>query len=62
MAPNPMDRSNNFLPSTSVIQAPFAKSIGGGVPVAAFGGKKEIMDTITTGQMTHFGTFNGNPQ
>ena len=38
-----------------------AKSIGGGVPVAAFGGKKEIMDAITTGQMTHFGTFNGNP-
>jgi glutamate-1-semialdehyde 2,1-aminomutase len=38
-----------------------AKSIGGGVPVAAFGGKKEIMDAITLGQMTHFGTFNGNP-
>jgi len=27
----------------------------------AFGGKAEIMDTITTGAMAHFGTFNGNP-
>jgi glutamate-1-semialdehyde 2,1-aminomutase len=38
-----------------------AKSIGGGLPVAAFGGKAEIMNTITTGAMAHFGTFNGNP-
>jgi glutamate-1-semialdehyde 2,1-aminomutase len=38
-----------------------AKSIGGGVPVAAFGGKREIMDLITTNHMAHFGTFNGNP-
>jgi glutamate-1-semialdehyde 2,1-aminomutase len=38
-----------------------AKSIGGGLPLAAFGGKAEIMDTITTGAMAHFGTFNGNP-
>ncbi len=38
-----------------------AKSIGGGVPVAAFGGKREIMDLISTNHMPHFGTFNGNP-
>jgi glutamate-1-semialdehyde 2,1-aminomutase len=38
-----------------------AKSIGGGLPLAAFGGKAEIMDTITKGAMAHFGTFNGNP-
>ena len=38
-----------------------AKSIGGGLPLAAFGGKAKIMDTITTGAMAHFGTFNGNP-
>jgi glutamate-1-semialdehyde 2,1-aminomutase len=38
-----------------------AKSIGGGVPLAAFGGKKEYMDTVTDGRMAHFGTFNGNP-
>ena len=38
-----------------------AKSIGGGVPVAAFGGKKKFMDAVTDGRMSHFGTFNGNP-
>ena len=38
-----------------------AKSIGGGVPVAAFGGKKKYMDAVTDGRMAHFGTFNGNP-
>jgi glutamate-1-semialdehyde 2,1-aminomutase len=38
-----------------------AKSIGGGVPVAAFGGKKKFMSAVTDGRMAHFGTFNGNP-
>ncbi len=38
-----------------------AKSIGGGLPLAAFGGRKDIMDTITRGEMWHFGTYNGNP-
>lgn len=38
-----------------------AKSIGGGTPIAAFGGKREIMEAITVGKMQHFGTFNGNP-
>ncbi|MFM6973670.1 MAG: aspartate aminotransferase family protein, partial [Agromyces sp.] len=39
----------------------FAKSIGGGVPVAAFGGKREFMEVIADGRMPHFGTYNGNP-
>ena len=38
-----------------------AKSIGGGVPLAAFGGKADIMATVADGRMAHFGTFNGNP-
>lgn len=38
-----------------------AKSIGGGFPVGAFGGKREYMDTITSGQVLHLGTYNGNP-
>jgi len=38
-----------------------AKSIGGGLPLAAFGGKKKYMDYVTNGKMAHFGTFNGNP-
>jgi len=38
-----------------------AKSIGGGITLAAFGGKQKYMDFITNGKMAHFGTFNGNP-
>jgi glutamate-1-semialdehyde 2,1-aminomutase len=38
-----------------------AKSIGGGLPLAAFGGKKKYMEFVSNGQMAHFGTFNGNP-
>ncbi len=38
-----------------------AKSIGGGFPIGAFGGRQEIMDLITAGRVLHLGTYNGNP-
>ena len=38
-----------------------AKSIGGGLPVGAFGGTVECMDQITSGRVLHLGTYNGNP-
>lgn len=38
-----------------------AKSIGGGLPLGAFGGKREYMDQITQGRVIHLGTYNGNP-
>jgi len=38
-----------------------AKSIGGGLPLAAFGGKRDIMEMVVSNRMPHFGTFNGNP-
>jgi len=38
-----------------------AKSIGGGLPLAAFGGKQKYMDAVVDGRMAHFGTYNGNP-
>ena len=38
-----------------------AKSIGGGLPVAAFGGKAHYMQAVVDGRMPHFGTYNGNP-
>lgn len=38
-----------------------AKSIGGGVPIGAFGGRKELMEQVATGAVAHLGTFNGNP-
>jgi glutamate-1-semialdehyde 2,1-aminomutase len=37
------------------------KSIGGGLPLGAFGGSSECMDAIITGAVLHVGTFNGNP-
>jgi glutamate-1-semialdehyde 2,1-aminomutase len=38
----------------------FAKAIGGGTPIGAFGGRAEIMDVIEHGAAQQ-GTFNGNP-
>jgi glutamate-1-semialdehyde 2,1-aminomutase len=38
-----------------------AKSIGGGLPLGAFGGTRECMDQITSGKVLHLGTYNGNP-
>ena len=38
-----------------------AKSIGGGFPVGAFGGKAEYMALISDGRVVHLGTYNGNP-
>jgi glutamate-1-semialdehyde 2,1-aminomutase len=38
-----------------------AKSIGGGMPIGAFGGSAEIMRHINHGEVLHLGTFNGNP-
>ena len=38
------------------------KIIGGGYPVGAFGGKKEIMDLVApVGRVYHAGTLSGNP-
>jgi glutamate-1-semialdehyde 2,1-aminomutase len=40
----------------------FGKIIGGGLPVGAYGGKKEIMDQIApTGPVYQAGTLSGNP-
>tara|TARA_B100000214_G_scaffold43981_1_gene27633 strand:- start:549 stop:1496 length:948 start_codon:yes stop_codon:yes gene_type:complete len=38
----------------------YAKSLGNGIPVAAFGGKSEIMNVIGGGSVAHAGTFGGN--
>ncbi len=39
--------------------ATYAKAMGNGYPVAAFGGKREIMGQVGSG-ITHGGTFSGN--
>jgi glutamate-1-semialdehyde 2,1-aminomutase len=38
-----------------------AKSLGGGLPTAAIGGTREVMEAIVSGQYEQVGTFNGNP-
>ncbi|CAN5200424.1 hypothetical protein BH18ACT5_BH18ACT5_04710 [soil metagenome] len=38
-----------------------AKSLGGGIPVAAIGGSTEVMSLIADGIYDQVGTFNGNP-
>jgi glutamate-1-semialdehyde 2,1-aminomutase len=39
----------------------FAKAIGGGVPIGAFGGRGDLMAEITSNRVPQLGTFNGNP-
>lgn len=38
----------------------YAKSLGNGFPIAAIGGKEEVMMTIQPGKMAHGGTYSGN--
>jgi len=38
-----------------------AKSIGGGLPLAAFGAHKSVMDLISQHKVFHGGTYNTNP-
>jgi glutamate-1-semialdehyde 2,1-aminomutase len=37
-----------------------AKALGGGYPVAAFGGRREIMELTASHAVSHAGTYNGN--
>jgi len=38
-----------------------AKSIGGGIPIGAFGGREDVMRHINHEEVVHLGTFNGSP-
>lgn len=38
----------------------YAKALGNGFPIAAIGGKREVMMTIAPGQVSQSGTYNGN--
>jgi glutamate-1-semialdehyde 2,1-aminomutase len=40
--------------------ATYAKGLGNGFPVAAFGGNKEVMGTLVPGQVSHGGTYTAN--
>lgn len=38
-----------------------AKSFGGGVPIGAFGGRREVMEAISSFEVFHAGTYNASP-
>lgn len=41
--------------------AVFSKALGGGLPLSAFAGRREIMKHIAENTVKHGGTYNGNP-
>ncbi|MFF0449615.1 aspartate aminotransferase family protein [Streptomyces sp. NPDC004609] len=41
--------------------AVFSKALGGGLPIAAFAGRREVMEPLARGQVKHGGTYNASP-
>jgi glutamate-1-semialdehyde 2,1-aminomutase len=41
--------------------AVYSKALGGGLPIAAFGGRREIMERVGSNTIKHGGTYNGSP-
>jgi glutamate-1-semialdehyde 2,1-aminomutase len=41
--------------------AVFSKALGGGLPLAAFAGRRDIMEMVAANTVKHGGTYNGNP-
>ncbi len=41
--------------------ATYAKAVGAGAPLSVLAGKGEYMELVSTGQVVHAGTLNGNP-
>jgi glutamate-1-semialdehyde 2,1-aminomutase len=57
VGPGGVTRSENVQPDLITL----AKSVGGGVSVAAIGGTVKVMDHVANGGYEMVGTFNGNP-
>ena len=57
VGPGGVTQNENVQPDLITL----AKSLGGGVAVAAIGGTAEVMDHVATGGYEMVGTFNGNP-
>ncbi|MFD7224854.1 aspartate aminotransferase family protein [Streptomyces sp. NPDC059892] len=41
--------------------AVYSKALGGGLPIAAFAGRHEVMAALATGRVKHGGTYNASP-
>jgi glutamate-1-semialdehyde 2,1-aminomutase len=57
VGPGGVTRKENVQPDLITL----AKSVGGGVSVAAIGGTAKVMDHVASGGYEMVGTFNGNP-
>jgi glutamate-1-semialdehyde 2,1-aminomutase len=57
VGPGGVTRAENVQPDLITL----AKSLGGGVSVAAIGGTRSVMDHVAAGGYEMVGTFNGNP-
>src|SRR3984957_11471155 len=57
VGPGGVTKSENVQPDLITL----AKSVGGGVSVAAIGGTAEVMEHVANGGYEMVGTFNGNP-
>jgi glutamate-1-semialdehyde 2,1-aminomutase len=41
--------------------AVYSKSLGGGLPIAAFAGRRDVMESLAANKVKHGGTYNGSP-
>ncbi|MET9149353.1 aspartate aminotransferase family protein [Streptomyces sp. NPDC004042] len=41
--------------------AVFSKALGGGLPIAAFAGRREVLESVAEGRVRHGGTYNASP-
>ncbi|MFE4451660.1 aspartate aminotransferase family protein [Streptomyces sp. NPDC056796] len=41
--------------------AVYSKALGGGLPIAAFAGRRELMEPVAEGRVKHGGTYNSSP-
>jgi glutamate-1-semialdehyde 2,1-aminomutase len=57
VAPGGAQELVGVMPDLTVL----AKALGAGVPVAALGGRRDIMEMVTDGRTMHGGTYNSSP-
>jgi glutamate-1-semialdehyde 2,1-aminomutase len=57
VAPGGAQELFGIMPDLTVL----AKALGAGVPVAALGGRRDIMEMVTDGRTMHGGTYNSSP-
>lgn len=56
MAPGGAQKVYDVLPDLAC----YAKSMGNGFPIAAIGGRRDVMETLVPGQVAQGGTYTGN--